>query len=240
MNQTQVIESLRTDADKLSALKDTLFAFAMRERARHEITLVSLVSRMKKEGFDHSRHDYVEVLKLLAKAGIGRLDLDPKGRVRGLKEVKTTLQSIGAAALGESARLEIAKRRNRFGKFETTLVQTTPPVLVVAPEPKAEIVLNPPKRVKSGDDAYQTAFNIVKATTETDEPTKAIVEQHEASAVNPKIRPRVQPRPGAGVWLVLAVLLKDGSTFKTHVPEGLTKDDARRIGQALAEVAQKP
>ncbi len=53
------------------------------------------------------------------------------------------------------------------------------------------------------------------------------------------VRKRVQPRPTPGKeWLVVCVPLQNGEMFKTHVPQGLTKEDAKRIGRALADLSR--
>lgn len=218
MNETQVINTLRNEIQTNKAVSDTLYAFAMRQRARHVVTLTALTNKMHHEGFEHTRGEYAEVLKLLAKLNIGKLDTDSKGRVRALKDIDTTLQSIGLAALGVRSQVELAKRRNRFGKIDVKRIsgQGELPVIIVSPEasrpPKAtEIVLDAPS------------------------PT-----QHSASSVDPLRKPRVQGRPAdSGIeWLVVAVQLEDGLLFKSHVPSGLTKADAKKIGQAFLDLAR--
>lgn len=141
MNQMQVIETLKRETPNNKTLSDTMLSFASRDRARHAVTLTGLMNRMKNEGFEHARDEYARVLQLLAHLGIGKLDVDPKGQIRALKDVRTTLQSIGEAALNEDGKLELAKRRNRFGRIDVTQIPMPAapmPVLIVTPKPVAQ------------------------------------------------------------------------------------------------------
>jgi hypothetical protein len=116
MTKSELIQTLQAEA-KNPVANDLFHAWALRKRARHSVALPALVQRMHREGFAHPKEAYVPVLKTLASMGFGKLDVDPKGRIRGLKEVQTTLQSIGKAALGQSS-LNSFHKRNRFKKLE--------------------------------------------------------------------------------------------------------------------------
>lgn len=205
MNETQMIATLRTEAEKNPVVNDTLHAFALRERARHIVTLTGLANRMRKEGFTHMKEEYSTVLRLLAKLGVGKLDLDAKGRVRSLKDVRTTLQSIGLAATGGADALKANKQRNRFGKVAVKKTVTVGGKAVLHVQAK---------------------------------PSRPATPAHTASAIDPTKKPRVQPRPEGAEWVVLAVPMGDGQLFKSHVPFGLTKADAKRIGQAFLDLAK--
>lgn len=184
-NQKEVIDTLRIESKSDPVVNAVLTMFGARERARDRVTLHALTQRMKDEGFVYDQASYIKVLKLLAKLGLGKLDIDPAGRVRALREVKVTLQSIGQAAVGQESSIQEWNQRNKFREI---------PVIEAAPVKKPE-----PLTVKE----------------------------------------RVQPRPAPGVWEVLCVPLDNGSTYKTYMPAGLTVEDAKRIGIALAGMVKQ-
>lgn len=141
MSQSQIIESLKLAAQKDKATDAVLHVFAMRERARAQVTMSALEQKMRAERFSFDRQDYVRVLKLLAELGLGRLDTDTRGRVRALKDIKTSLQSIGAAACGQSTKLDRFKMRNKFSKITAGVVKEklAAPVEVPAPQKEAGV-----------------------------------------------------------------------------------------------------
>lgn len=111
MTTATVIETLKHDADKDAAFNAVCHVFALRKRARHMVSLRALTKKMEAEGFKYSTEQYASILKRLATLGVGRLETDAKGKVRALRDIKLTLQSIGKAALGE--RLTVARRNAR-------------------------------------------------------------------------------------------------------------------------------
>lgn len=118
MDQQLAITNLKKEAQSNPIAGDVLKMFAERKRARHVVTLGALEQRMKKEGFSHNRDEYASVLKFLASQGFGHLETDKKGRVKALKEVKMTLQSIGQAAVGKQMSLAALKQRNKFNQLQ--------------------------------------------------------------------------------------------------------------------------
>lgn len=113
-NLNEMVMSLQKEVQQDAAFNAVAHVLALRERARGQLTLRALSQRMKKEKFNYSDAQYAAILKKLAHLGFGRLDTDFKGRVRGLKEIKMTLQSIGAAACGQKVSLSHHRQRNRF------------------------------------------------------------------------------------------------------------------------------
>jgi hypothetical protein len=112
------LEEIIEEAKRNPASNAVLHAFAVRKRTRATIMLASLYNAMKKEGFNYPRSEYIPVIKSLAKAGVGSLILDKKGKVRGLKDIKVTLQSLGAAVANTpGVELRPFKERNRFLKI---------------------------------------------------------------------------------------------------------------------------
>lgn len=102
LSPKEVVTRLRQKASEDPIFKSVAQGFAIRERSRNQVTIASLTQKMNKEGFNYTRQDYVDVLKFLANLGFGRLDLSPKGKVRALKDIPMTLQSIGMAAVANS------------------------------------------------------------------------------------------------------------------------------------------
>lgn len=118
MNTKEMISQLRLEASKNPALNAVLHVFACRQRARSTLDVKVLERRMVKEGFKYASEEYVKILRLLGGVGIGKLDTDPKGRVRALKDIKITFQSLGLAVYsGNDNELKTFKQRNKFVKL---------------------------------------------------------------------------------------------------------------------------
>lgn len=101
-------QKLMSIPERLSALASQNKAFnaiahiwSLRERARSQVTVHTLMTTLKIEGFDYQKSEVVEVLKTLANMKIGRLELNSKGETIALKDVKYTLQSIGLASVSK-------------------------------------------------------------------------------------------------------------------------------------------
>lgn len=132
MEKKQVVESLKQMATKKVA-NDVFHAWALRDRTRQVVTVEALAQRMKKEGYDYPQHEYAAILRQLSNMGLGRLETGAGGKVRALKDVKLTLQSIGKAAVGD-APLQGWHARNRFGHLIASTDRA--PELVQEPAPK--------------------------------------------------------------------------------------------------------
>lgn len=96
--------------------------FASRQRTRHQVTLRALSMRMKKEGFEHKDAEYAQVLKLLSESGFGTLEKDGKGRVKALKNVVATLQSLGAAVAAKGKSVQSSHPRPKFRTIVSNVV----------------------------------------------------------------------------------------------------------------------
>jgi hypothetical protein len=114
MDTLSMVRGLQEEATKDSAFRDVCHVFAQRERARSQVTIASLSQTMVEEGFKYNRDDYGRVLRKLGGLGVGSLEKNKKGRVIALKDIKVTLQSIGAAALKQKEKLENFKMRNNY------------------------------------------------------------------------------------------------------------------------------
>lgn len=118
MVNAELLSVLVKEAESNPASNAVFHVFALRKRARNSVTLTSLFNKMKKEGFDYAKSDYTPVLKLLASIGLGELDVGPKGNVRGLKNIKVTLQSIGNAACKQNKLMYNFRPRKKFAVIE--------------------------------------------------------------------------------------------------------------------------
>lgn len=108
------VELLKKEAMSDKMMRDIFHVMSLRERARNIITVGGLDQRMKKEGFNYERADYVKFLKFMASVGFGKLETDSKGKVLSLKDIRITLQSIGEAAMGQNTKLIPWKQRNKY------------------------------------------------------------------------------------------------------------------------------
>ena len=117
MTKTDIVESLKKEAKDNPVFSAVAHVFAVRQRARQEVTMKRLLAKMKAEGFSYTESDYSPVLKFLAHLGFGRLETNAKGQVLALRDIKTTLQSIGAVACGEKGKLQSFNKRHQFGRL---------------------------------------------------------------------------------------------------------------------------
>ncbi len=114
LKEGNVINQLRNEVRIKEAFNAVAHVFAVRQRARHQVTLTALLRTMRREGFNHPVEAYTGVLEKLAALGFGRVEKDAKGHVRALKDVRVTLQSIGSAACGTASSLSSRKLRTRY------------------------------------------------------------------------------------------------------------------------------
>lgn len=131
MTSQNVIETLRTQATSDPVTNAVLHMWALRKRTRNEVTINGLASKMKKEGFHHSRDQYVPLLRLMSTLGLGKLQTNHRGRVVALKQVETTLQSLGRAVLDgkQPSVLRHTRKKNRFAPIALHS-EAKPPVTV--------------------------------------------------------------------------------------------------------------
>lgn len=146
LSQSMVIAELRKEAAKSPVFSNVMHVFALRERARQQVTIPALRLRMGSEGFNYTRHDYMRVLRFLASVGLGTLELSA-GEVIALKNVKITLQSIGMAAVSNGDKLTPFTPQYDYQTLEAPKrghnIVKTPPVQNTADT--SEIKLEPSK-----------------------------------------------------------------------------------------------
>lgn len=109
-----VVTQLRVQAATDPVFNAVAHRFAIRERARAQITIASLRATMGKEGFDFPVAKYQAVLSFLASLGVGTLEYSKNKKIKALKNIKTTLQSIGLAAISKTDTLEAFTVANRY------------------------------------------------------------------------------------------------------------------------------
>ncbi len=128
MTHAEIVAKLR-EAAKDPFYQSVFIVFALRERARHMLTIEGLDARMKKENFEYPREKYRELLKFLAIIGLGQLKTGHKGQAVAVDKIPYTLQSIGKAAVGaDAATLERLKAgRHRFGTLAALPSTSLPP-----------------------------------------------------------------------------------------------------------------
>lgn len=140
MDNVQIVEVIRKEA-KENKLADAVFhMWAVRDRARGTVTVGGLEQRMKAEGFNFDRADYAKFLRFLSGLNFGKLD-ESSGKVRGLKEVKIKLQSIGQAAIGSKNTLDGWRARNRYKHLHTVADAKEVPTPRAAPASQSIVFL---------------------------------------------------------------------------------------------------
>lgn len=116
------IEQLRELYKSSQVAAAVLDSFSKRERDRDNIKLRALIRRMQKDGYEYVSDEYADVLEKLAKLELGTLEKNSRGRVVGLKNIVTPLQSIGESAQGSEIYLtpwQKPKRVLKVGKKES-------------------------------------------------------------------------------------------------------------------------
>lgn len=109
LNESDIIAALKKEASTNPVFNSVCHVFAMRERARQQVTVPSLRFRMQVEGFDYTKEQYVNVLRYMASLGIGVLAFDRNKEVKALIQINITLQSIGNVAVGLGNKLDSFK-----------------------------------------------------------------------------------------------------------------------------------
>jgi len=87
--------------------------FAVRERARHQVTVATLRNTLAKEGFNYKTEDLIDVLKFMASIGLGQLRKSGH-KIVALEEIRYSLQSIGKTAISDMNKLDEFKQPRRF------------------------------------------------------------------------------------------------------------------------------
>lgn len=121
-----MVDALEKEANTNPAARAVFTMWSKRKRARHMASVSAIKQRLKLDGLEFPTSNYVSMLKLLASLGIGKLEINQKGRVVALREIRTTLQSIGSAAIGDGDNLNANKQRNQFTKLATTVKVPVP------------------------------------------------------------------------------------------------------------------
>lgn len=120
---------LKEEAGKSAAFNAMCHIFAMRERSRSVITIHNLIVSMSKEGFNFTKKEYTDVLTFLGSVGLGKLDYDSKGRLRALKNITATLQSIGLTALSKRETIQRQLVKDKQRTVRQVEVQEKPTIL---------------------------------------------------------------------------------------------------------------
>lgn len=114
--QDTFVTQIKQRAEQSPVFNAMVHWFAVRERTRQQITLAHLKQKMGKEGYTFAPEAYGEELVFMANLGIGKLEHDAKGRIKALKGIRLTLQSIGAAAI-ENKKVVNSKPATQYAKL---------------------------------------------------------------------------------------------------------------------------
>lgn len=157
-NPKEISLRLREEANKNKVFHSICGIFALRERTRRQISIVNLIMVTRKEGFEFTRVQLEDVLKFLASLGIGRLDYAKKNRLRALKDIRVTLQSIGLAALAKQETLTKFNIPTEFMSLEKPVIEskgikeeTMKVTLLVELNPGHQVAFELPYSVSSRD-----------------------------------------------------------------------------------------
>ena len=136
----QIADALKKAASTNKDIYNVCLVFAMRERTRFEVNVQSLRATMSLEGYEMTVKQIEDVLIFFASLGIGKLNYDQKKRLKGLTEVRWTLQSIGQVSLGNVAGIKRSVQQRKFDKLPTESATEQVPVIRSNP-PKHQVSL---------------------------------------------------------------------------------------------------
>lgn len=148
MTKEEVLDQLREKTKADPILNATMHMLALRKRPRHNLTLDGLYYRMKREGFDHPKKEYLRVLQLLGDLGLAKIITDFKGEPQQARDFRLSLPLIGAAACGSNVPL------SKMGKLISQ--NRTPMVTQNTPELDPAVSQTPPIREPRAPRPYQT------------------------------------------------------------------------------------
>lgn len=218
MTTVEQISALRTEAARNPVAQDVFVMFASRARTRQTVNLVALERRMEVEGFKHTRAEYQAVLKFLANLGFGKLDLGSRGRIKGLKEVKVTVQSIGAIACGQGLEIKQLSPRVRFGRLSDVEVIKAPPA-------------KPWSKVKEARRLAAQAAAV--PTTTLPRPLDAVPAQvaYEQRTGLPDRRRHPRPYQVLNAQLILTYTLGSGKAISIPIPPDFSAADIAKLAE---------
>lgn len=130
----QIVAKLQEEAKRNEVFSAICYVFALRHRARQQVTVGTLRLKMAQEGYNFSKTQCQQVLRFLSSLGIGYLEFDQATKeLVALKNIKLTLQSIGLAAIGNTGNLV---RFNPLTEFLELPVKTAVQPAPAPPKPK--------------------------------------------------------------------------------------------------------
>lgn len=133
----QVVTAIRNEAAKNPVLNAVCHVFAIRERARQQVTLSTLRITMSREGYNHTTEQLQEVLKFFGDLGLGKIERNSKGAIVALKGIKSTLQSIGLAGISKKDALDKFEPSHAFKALTPDLQRPNRVAAAAAPTKKA-------------------------------------------------------------------------------------------------------
>ena len=199
MTKEEVSSKLQQATKSNPVLSATFHMLALRERSRFNLTPDGLYYRMKKEGYDYNKADYLIVFKTLGELGLAKVVTDRRGRVEQLQDFRLPLRDLGALACGQ--RVALSKMGKLLSaheaiKIEPIIVSSKPSA--VSPPPPATVV---PINHKAAERARMA--DLLPAKREARQP-----------------RPYQTP----GTRLILTVLVND-KPINIPVPKDLTPQE---------------
>lgn len=121
VTNVEIVSALKKEAETNKAFNAVCHVFAIRKRTRFTLTVGSMAQAMRRERFQFGDQEYVSIIKFLAGLGLGNIETNRTGKVKGLSGLKVTLQSIGKAACSTEMTLTTARPKH---KFEALIVPT--------------------------------------------------------------------------------------------------------------------
>lgn len=219
MTKNEAVEKLQQTTKENPVVNAVFHVIALRERQRYNLTPDGLYYRMRREGFNYSKNQYLIVFKLLDELGLARAVINKEGRIEQLKDFRLPLPQLGALACGQNVELEkMGKLLQSGGK--TSIEAATPSQRVV---PSGSNVVVTQQLVSKRTPVRR--FVVTKAGPPATEPVQ--VPTREARAPRPYQTPNSR--------LILTVLIND-KPINIPVPRNLTPDELAKFMGELMEM----
>lgn len=110
------IKSFRQEAQANPLFMMVMKKFAERLRNRNTLTPAALKLALSKDDLNYPKGRYSDILKFMAKQGVGHLELGPRGRIEALNRIQVNLRELGVAVLAEQP-IEVPPEINEMPKI---------------------------------------------------------------------------------------------------------------------------
>lgn len=218
----KVIEILRKEASTNPAFNAICHSFALRERARYQVTVQALHYRMATEGFAFKKEEYQTALKFLGALGFGAVKYNKRAEPIGLYGITSTLQSIGKAAIGGESKLKGYKQRHKFSDLPL-IVQTGSKKVTEALK-----TVSVPKKIKIGERIYPVSLTIMIGNKPVNFRIPTSITEEEIESLVEVFADRAMGAANVEFPVAMTAVVK-GTPVNLQVPKNITSKEIAHL-----------